>query len=361
MVVAVGVAFLAVSRSRREQAGNRIQFFVQGKDAGFSFKEIELLRRLAAICNLDEPCSLFHSQQQLDICIRSMVRTIRMSGEDKEQGTQDFLSKLYDFRKKIEMDKSRIKTGISSSRQITEGQHLRVLVVGTGVFRSHVVKKSDMDLIISRPSNTKIISPMSWKDIKISVYFWREDDAGYVFDSEVLDEVYSKGISSIKIDHSDSLFRTQKRKSIRIKLHKAAFLYLAKDGDVQGAIEMEPGLKCFLEDLSDTGCAVAVGGKAEAGIRVKIQFALDNSAICMLGTVHSVDFKEDINRSLLHIEADPLSTEVRNQILGEVFGMLPDDDGEELPFRVLDDEAAEIREQAESAPENEKTQEAAGV
>jgi hypothetical protein len=30
--------------------------------------------------------------------------------------------------------------------------------------------------------------------------------------------------------------------------------------------------------------------------------------------------------------------ETQNRILGEVFGMMPDEDEDELPFRVLDDE-----------------------
>jgi c-di-GMP-binding flagellar brake protein YcgR len=348
IIVVLGLVFLFFSRSKKEKKGNWIQFFAKGKDAGFSFKEIELLRRLATKCNIEEPASLFWSQNQLDLCIRSMVRGIRMSGEGEEQGTQDFLSKLYDYRKKIEMNKPAVKNGISSSRQISEGQPLRILVTGTGVFRSEVVKNAGQYLTISRPVNSKIPSTISWNGMKISTYFWRADDAGYVFDTTVVDEVFSKGISALKIEHSDSLFRTQKRKSIRIKLHKAAFLYLAKDSDEPGRIETAPGLKCFLEDLSDTGCAVTVGGQAAQGLRVKIQFALDNTAISMLGTVRSVEFREDSNRSLLHIEADPLPMEIRNQILGEVFGMLPEDDEDELPFRVLDDEAASISAQAGS-------------
>ncbi|MDR2134929.1 MAG: PilZ domain-containing protein, partial [Treponema sp.] len=96
----------------------------------------------------------------------------------------------------------------------------------------------------------------------------------------------------------------------------------------------------------DSGCAVTVGGKASAGIRVKVQFALDNIPISMSGTVRSVELKEDINRSVLHIEGDPLPLETRNQILGEVFGMLPDEDEEELPFRLLDEEAEGIIDQS---------------
>jgi c-di-GMP-binding flagellar brake protein YcgR len=341
VIIAVLAVIMVIIARPKSEKGSWVQFFAKGKDAGFSFREIELLRRLAVKCNIDDPSSLFWSQNQLDICIRSMVRNIRMTGESDDNGTQDFLSKLYDFRKKIEMEKPRIKSGISSSRQISEGQPLRILVAGTGVFKSQVVKTANQYLTISRPTNTKVPPGFSWNGVKISVYFWRADDAGYVFDSFVEDEVFSKGISSLKISHSDSLLRTQKRKSVRIKIHKSAFLYLLKEDDQPGTIEVTPGLKCFLEDLSDTGCAVTVGGKAVADLRVKVQFALDNAAVSMAGTVRSIDFKEDVNRSLLHIEADPLPLETRNQILGEVFGMLPDDD-DELPFRLLDEEAEDL-------------------
>jgi hypothetical protein len=42
-----------------------------------------------------------------------------------------------------------------------------------------------------------------------------------------------------------------------------------------------------------------------------------------------------------------MEPETRNHILGEVFGMLPEED-EELPFKILDEEAAE--EADEGAP-----------
>ncbi|AEF80420.1 flagellar brake protein [Leadbettera azotonutricia] len=338
IIVVGGVVALVLARSKKGKSASWIQFYAKGKDSGFSFKEIELLRRLAVKANLEDPASLYWSQNQLDVCIRSLVRNMHLTGEDSDTGSHDFLSKLYDYRKKIEMDKPSIKNGISNSRQISDGQNLRVLVAGSGVFKSQIVKNTNQYITISRPTSTKLPGSFSWQNMKISAYFWREDDAGYVFDSEVLDEVFSKGIASLKISHSDSLFRTQKRKSIRVKLHKSAFLYLLANEEDANKIEVNPGLKCFLEDLSDTGCAVTIGGKAVTGLRVKVQFALNNIPIIMVGTVRSVEYKEDLNRSLLHIESDPLPIEIRNQILGEVFGMLPEEE-EDLPFRLLNEEA----------------------
>ena len=336
IIVVSGVVLLILSFTNKEKS-NWIQFFARGKDAGFSFKEIEMLRKLAAKCNLDKPMALFFSVNQLDICIRSFVKSLNLSGGNKSPANQDLLSKLYEYRKKIEMDKPKNKNGISTSRQISEGQALRILVPGTGVFKSQTVKNIPGYLTITRPAANKLPGTFSWTGVKISVYFWRDEDAGYVFDTDVQDEVFSKGIASLKISHSDSLFRTQKRKSVRIKMHRSAYLYLLSSDEDANTIESKPGLKCFVEDLSDTGCAVTIGGKANADMRVKIQFALNNNTICVGGTVRSVDLREEMDTSLLHIEADPLPIETRNIIMGEVFGMLPEEEAD-LPFRVLADE-----------------------
>jgi c-di-GMP-binding flagellar brake protein YcgR len=339
LLIFCGVCAALVYSSRKSGIqGSWIQFFAKGTDSGFSLREIELLRKLAVRCNLQEPTSLFWSRDQLDRCIRTLVRAQKNEGEGEDLGGQEFLYKLYEYRKKVEMEKPGVKSGISNSRQVSEGQNLRVLVPGTGVFRSQVIRNTSENITISRPVNDKVGSGFSWTGTKMSVYFWRENDAGYVFDSEVLDEVFSKGISSLKISHANSLYRTQKRKSIRIKMNKPAYLYLLEPDEEAGKMETVPGARCILDDLSDTGCAVMIGGQAAAGMRIKVQFALDGTPICMSGTVRSVDYKENLQRSLLHVEADPLPLYAQNKIMGEVFG-LQEDNGDELPYRITGDDS----------------------
>ena len=260
-----------------------------------------------------------------------------MSGESEDPNIQDFLSRLFDYCKELGIKNSDKKFTITTSRQMSEGQILRILVPGTGVFKSEVVKNFGNYLTISRPVNPKISANMQWYGLKISVYFWREDDAGYVFDTEITDEVFSKGISSLKIAHNDSLFRTQKRKSLRIKLSKPAFLYMIKDLD-PNKMEKVPGLKCMMDDLSDTGCAFRVMGQAVVGLRLKVQFSLNRIPVCIPGIVRSVDYNQDTGISLVRMEADTLPAVTRNHILCEVFNMLTEDD-DELPFRVLEKEA----------------------
>ena len=335
ILLAAGFYF---TRVKSENSGSWIQFYKKGKEAGFNIRDMERLKQLATAAHIADPMTIFSSQKQFEIIIRSMVASARQSGEINDLPIQDFLSKLFDYCKKIGMASLENKVRISDSRQISEGQPLRILVAGTGVFKSEVVKNFGNYLTISRPINSKMSTTMQWDGTKISVYFWREDDAGYVFDTEVIDEVFSKGISSLKVRHNESLFRTQKRKSLRVKFNKAAFLYMVRDIDNPHKLEKVPGLKCMLDDISDSGCAFRVNGQASEGLRLKVQFSLDRVPVCIPGTVRSVDYNQESNISLVHMEADPLPIGTRNHILCEVFDLLPEDDDEELPFRVIEDE-----------------------
>jgi len=328
------------TRSKKEgTGGNWIQFYSKGKEAGFTIKDLDQLRRLIAACKIADPVSIFKSQKQLETVIHSVINSVRMAGEFNEPSTQDFLSRLFDYCKKLGLETAEVKSRITNSRQISEGQALRILVSGTGVYKSEVVKNFGNYLTISRPVNSKTASSMQWDGLKISIYFWREDDAGYVFDTEVIDEVFSKGISSLKVEHNDSLFRTQKRKSLRVKYHKAAFLYMVSELDNPHSLEKYAGLKVMMDDISDTGCAFRVNGQASIGLRLKVQFSLDKVPICIPGIVRSIDYNQEANISLVHMEADTLPIGTRNHILCQVFDLLPEEDDDELPFRVLEEEA----------------------
>ena len=350
LVLCLLAGILVVTSSSREKSGSWLKFFAKGKEAGFTMKDMEQLKQLAANCQIKDPLNIFKSKKEFETIIRSMVKALHLSGEYNVPATQLFLSRLFEYYHKIEMQSSENEVKITTSRQISEGQTLRILVAGTGVYKSEVVKNSNSYLAIARPVNTSTQNNMEWYGLRISVYFWREDDAGYVFDSEVVDEVFSKGISSLKIEHNDSLFRTQKRKSMRVKFQKPAFLYLLNEAENPHRLEKAAGLRVMLEDISDSGCAFKVLGQVTVGLRLKVQFGLDKIPICVPGTVRSVDYFRDTNTTIVHMEADNLPIGTRNYILCEVFNLLPEEDEDELPFRVLENEANAITGQADKKP-----------
>jgi c-di-GMP-binding flagellar brake protein YcgR len=333
-------------------SGDWIQFYARGKDSGFSFRELELLRRLAVKSSLEDPTALFWSQQKLDQCIKLMVKQSKMADGTDEKEIQEFLSKLYDYRKKQELEKPKALHGLTDTHQLREEQRVRVLLSGTGVFGSYIIKNTKDYMTIARPTGPNLPQSLGLKGAHLSIYFWRDGDAGYVFDTDVTDEVYSKGLEALQITHSTSVFRTQKRKSVRIKTQLSAFLYILEETETSDQIETKAGLKCVIEDLSDGGCALAIGGKTAPGLRVKVQFVLDGDPLIMTGTVRSVDYKEKDNKSLLHIEADDLPLATRNHILAQVFGMVEDE--ESLPLRIMNEEAEKVEKELEQLPGEER-------
>jgi c-di-GMP-binding flagellar brake protein YcgR len=234
---------------------------------------------------------------------------------------------VFALRKGIEFEQPRFKYGIRSSRQVGAGQRLRVLVHGIGVFGATVIDNNARYLVVSYPLGQRLPKDWVWKGKKVSIYFWRREDAGYVFDSYVIDDLRIRNVPVLQVSHSEALLRTQKRKSVRARSKIPAYLYLLKR--IEGAYEKPervPGLRAMVQDLSEDGAAVAIGGKAKVGLQVKLQFGLDERSVVMSGTVRSVDFDAEANRSVLHVEAVTPSPRMRNAIRAFVYNIREGED-----------------------------------
>ena len=164
----------------------------------------------------------------------------------------------------------------------------------------------------------------SWAGQKINIYFWRPDDAGYVFETRILNDFIDSKVPILHVAHSDSLTRSQKRGSIRVEVNKNAYLYSINNNALNEAPEKSPGIKCMLLDISEDGAAILIGGKARAGIYVKLQSKFSGEDVVMCGIVRGVNFNQNKGQSVLHLKAAPLSFSMKNRILCFVYGIFPD-------------------------------------
>ena len=85
-----------------------------------------------------------------------------------------------------------------------------------------------------------------------------------------------------------------------------------------------PGLKCVVQDLSEDGVSVLIGGKAKVGLLVKAQFYVGDDQIVMSGTVRGAEYDVEKSQSLLHVEAMQPSPRMRNLIRSHVYNVGPD-------------------------------------
>ena len=180
-----------------------IKFFLKGKESGFNFREINLLRKVAIANKLKDPTSLFWSIRALDYSIKGVILNYRAKGEENSEPVNDFISKLFDFRKRVEFQLPKYKLGLKTTRDIPEKQRVKISLPGLGPFISTVVENLRRYLAFSYPQGPKTSPGFSWKGQQINVYFWRAGDAGYFFNAKVIDDFYNKKypiIKTIKLD-----------------------------------------------------------------------------------------------------------------------------------------------------------------
>lgn len=322
ILIVLVVAFILVQR-----AGGLgfpwIPFYIKGKESGFSFKETHLMRRVAVENRLSNPTSLFWSVGALDRCIRATI--VRFRSEERENAPEalQFLNHLFDFRKRVEFDQPKYKLGIQSTRSLAPGQTMKLTLPGAGAFFTRLIENNRRHMAVTYPTGPKSLPPgTSWRGQEVAVYFWRKEDAGYYFETKVIGDYLDRKVPILHLAHSDELTRAQKRGSVRADVNRGGQLYPLRSLDsANETIEKKPGYKCKVLDISEDGAAAVVGGKAKAGLPVKVQTRLGSETVVLSGTVKSANYKQKNNVSVLHIEAVKPSTSMRIKILTYVYGL----------------------------------------
>ena len=323
VLVVTFVCILTVVRLLVVYSGT-VNFFLTGTDKGFKFSECFLLWKLAKISDLEEPSKLFFSVESLTDAIGSVMRTAKIKGNEKSDKIQNFLLKLYDFRTKLKLDHEN-KKGLESTKYLAKGQKLRIILPGHGLFASYIMNNG-YEMIIRLPSKNKTLPILTqgWLNKTISVYLWRKGDASYTFDTQVTNSGVFDGQPVLYLAQTNKLLRAQKRRSVRCECNLGASLYFIRQEITDFSIvETEPGYKVILEDISEDGAMIRIGGQGLVNAQIKLQFILKNVLILMYGIVRAVEYNKEINQSRLHFECIHLEKDMKNVILSFVYNVLP--------------------------------------
>ena len=307
----------------------KIQFFIEGMDQGFHTWEISTLWQVVQVCDLEEATSLFWSLPSLTKCISQIKTHADTGGSANTQKMKSLLTKLYEYRTKIEKDADK-KRGLESTRSLSAGQKLRIILPGKGVFSSEITNNGrDITILLPTQNGQITVEGKAWLNQTVNVYLWRNGDARYVFDTTVLSEGLFLGHPSLHLQHTTNLIRTQKRNAVRAKCHLNAELYILKEDDKNyDKVETKPGYRCIIEDISSKGALIRIGGKGVPNVHLRLQFQLDNRLVIMFGIVRTVEFNEEISQSRLHFECIHIDNDMKNNILSYVYNILPQNEKE---------------------------------
>jgi len=329
LAILVVIIILAVIGKVYSIFKDRLHFLITGLDSRFTFSEIKMLWEVAKMCHLPDPNSLFFSLNSLTKCMSQINNQSIQDGTDKTPKIQALMSKLFNFRTKIQKE-SDDKKGLDSTLELDKGQRLRIILPGKGVFVSQIVNNG-RDITISMPKQKNMIPVPAedWVNKTVNVYLWRNGDARYVFDTIVVGQGIFLGKLCLHLKHSSNLLRTQKRQAVRAKCSIKANLFIEKGDTINyDAVETTGGYRCLLEDISECGALIRIGGRGSPNMRLKLQFNINNKLILMFGIVRTVEYNEEINQTRLHFECIHIEPYMKNEILAYVYNMLPDQDKE---------------------------------
>ncbi len=347
--IVILIACLLALRLIYIQCKPQLDFITTGLDNGFKLSEIHLLWKLAKDADLENPHTLYVSLPALNQAIAVISLKAKNDNSDNDSEIQTFLSKLYKFRTKLELDHENKKT-LESTKYLDKGQRLRVILKGSGVFSSVIVNNGyEMTIKVPVQDGIAKVPAENWVDRNVSVYLWRKRDAHYVFDTRVTNHGIFLGQPVIFLAQTNQLLRTQKRKSVRTTCEVDAQLYfLPADNIDYNAVEQETGYRCIVEDVSEDGAMIRVGGQGQPNARIKLQFYLNNDLIVMFGIIRAVEYNAKINQSRLHFECLHINNEMKNSILSFVYNVLPENEKEVFDALTGTEEDKQMEESQES-------------
>lgn len=337
---------------------DKIQFFSRGLDEQFKFSELRTLWQLAKQCELEEATSLFYSVPTINKCIGLIITESRKNRTYDSPRIQLFLEKLYQFRTRVALD-IESKKNIENTKYLDAGQKLTVIFPGKGVFLSKILNNGS-DMTISLPTrfdkntqSTIILPGDDWVGQTVTVFFWRKGDAMYSTITQVIHAGSFQGKPALFLKQSNELVRNQKRQSIRSPCEIYANMYVIKSDVVDyNKIDTANGYRCLLEDISEDGALIRIGGKGVPNVMIKLQFKIEETFIMMFGIVRAVEFDPKINQSKLHFECKHIDPIMKNAVLQFVYKVIPDEEKETFEAIKQTEENA-----SEASLENENAQE----
>ena len=318
-----------------------IRFFTEGKDRGFLFSNLLLLWRTANYVGLEDKTRLFWSVPALDECIRFIARQVENKLDaDVSQKMQILLNKLYDYRTKIELEEVQKKRRIESTHEIYIGQICIIFVPRETTVYGKLIANTKNDLVfVLFDASAERAEKVNWQNKAVRVYFWKQNDAGYVFSSEAVKAKKIEDRLEVYVKHSKKIVRTQKRKSVRASCDIEGLMFPLRTGDPYNSVyETQGGVKSNVKDISEDGAMFFVRGKAAKGIRMKLQFKLKNTEIVMCGKIVRFIYDQPLNKSRVHFQCEFLDQKMKNVILSYIYNIATTDDNTEFINNILEEE-----------------------
>jgi|GEM_PF-6714692 len=298
-------------------------FYSLGKSADLTQEETKHLYNIVIKQKIKYPLTCFTNAKLLDEIIKNELREIeRYKNKTNEERTNESAI-ILEIKAKIEKS-LRDNTGIRTTHLIIENQKMVIFVRNRGYFYATVLKNINEFLIIQLISK-KIIKRVFSELDYLKIYFWREEDAGYIFESHIVG--YGDDIKTYYIKHSDNLIRSQKRKYRRVPVNINGDIYPMETKIINKKkkyiLAGGPQIKCNIKNLSAGGLMMVSENIKTKNNIIKIVFTLNRYEVSTIGKIIRVHNFQD-NLYEMTVQFLKMLLKDKNVINKYVYNYLPE-------------------------------------
>lgn len=317
------LAAVLMHNYRKKQGSKKFSndFNKMALSIGLKRNDINEIKTLLTNAGITKPYLVFLDSSVLEKLIgRNMERVEKLNISQKEKEKR--LLYLFEIKRKIYNHYVDMRSGIKNTLEIEANQLLSLKISNLGSYYSILIMNDKRNLICSIP---EIANPMSvhWKDKVVEIYFWRYNDAGYVFKSRIENVVYSEKLQALVIAHSDKLKRIQRREYPRRKARfntKFFKFSVSTNNDGKPVVLLSRLHFGIIIDISPGGASVITEDPLPKNSAVKMQFGVEDETLTVYGTVLNVIKKK--NMFVMHVKIQRLNDKSKNQIYRYVYNYI---------------------------------------
>jgi c-di-GMP-binding flagellar brake protein YcgR len=329
LVGVVALLFIGalISRRRAPRSDAELQRYNSGvfrrtaKALGLPEPHVAMLENLVRACKVKQPFLVFSSASLLDDTLKKGLYSLESTRDLTVDEREKRRAIIFQIKQLIESN-ARKGAVLSSTTFLRPGQTLSMTPEGSAAFSSRVISNMKDFLTVSAPVAPAGTDTRWMRGTNLSVYLWRDNDAGYSFVSKILGYDTVKGISSILIQHSKTLRREQRRRSRRRELMRACFYYPiriaesepGRKGDRKAVVELNMRTLGTVVDLSAGGCAIQTLNPFDKGKLVMIEFDIEKQApVRSFGKVMQVH-RRKTRGGVMHVKFTRVTQQHLNRI-----------------------------------------------
>jgi len=291
---------------------------------GLPSEHVDRLLALVQVSKIRQPFLVFSNSVVLDDVLRRGLYLIDGTRNIAEEERERQKAVLYEIKQVLESQPKRT-AGASTTRFLKTGQKVSITPEGGKPLSSRII--SNMSDFLSLAAPVADSTSRRWpRGTKISVYFWRENDAGYSFASKVLGYESVRGVPCVLIQHGKALRREQRRRNRRRQIHRACFFYPisvtetgGRPGQKKAAILTNLKALGTVVDLSAGGCAIQSVTPFDPGTLIMVEFDIDRKVpIRSFGKVQRAR-RLSGRGGIMHVMFTRVSREYLNRIRAFVY------------------------------------------